>query len=218
MIFYRSNAKRDPGMKLNPVELALVNNPLRGWSLSRSLGWLHDAACAPPLARVLEVGCGQGDGVREIARWFRPASIHAFDVDEAQVSRARSRLADAAPPGTDVRLWTGDAEHIDAPDGAYDGVFEFMILHHVPDWRRALGEIHRVLRPGGHFLFEELSTEFFTDVPVLSPLVRRFTEHPWSTMFDFPTFRAALDDAAFRVTAVQSHWIAGWHHGVAVRA
>jgi ubiquinone/menaquinone biosynthesis C-methylase UbiE len=205
-------------MKLNPFELALVNNPLRGWSLRSTVGWLHDAACAPPVARVLEIGCGQGDGVPAIAHRFHPTAVHAFDVDPAQVARARERLAAFEAEGTDVRLWIGDAEAIDAPDAAYDAVFEFMIFHHVPDWRRAVGEVRRVLRPGGHFLFEELSREFFSDVPLLSPILRRFTAHPWSQMFDFPTFRAALDQAGLRVTALQSQWLPGWNRGVAVRA
>src|SRR5215471_10022096 len=166
-------------MKLNPFELALVNNPLRAWALRSTLGWLHDAACAPPVGRVLEIGCGQGDGIVEIAASFRPKAIHAFDLDEAQVARARARVPTVETKGTDVRLWTGDAEHLDAPDETYEAVFEFMIFHHVPGWRRAVAEVERVLRPGGYFLFEELSTEFFDDVPLVSPLLRWFTAHPW---------------------------------------
>jgi ubiquinone/menaquinone biosynthesis C-methylase UbiE len=204
-------------MKLNPFELALVNNPLRAWALRSTLGWLRDATCAPPVARVLEIGCGQGDGIVEIASSFHPQAIHAFDLDEAQVARARARVPAVETHGTDVRLWAGDAEHVDAPDATYDAVFEFMIFHHVPNWRRAVAEVQRVLRPGGYFLFEELSTEFFDDVPLLSPLLRRFTAHPWDTMFDFPTFRAALDDTGLHVTALHSQWLPGWHVGTAVR-
>ncbi len=205
-------------MKLNPFEKFFINNPVRAWSLGSTVGWLHDAACAPPVERVLEIGCGQGDGVSEIASWFHPKAMHAFDLDEKQVALARERLADFETDGVDLRLWTGDAEHIEAPDGTYDAVFEFTIFHHVPDWRRAIAEVHRVLKPGGHFLFEELSSEFFTDVPLLSPLLRRFTVHPWDTMFDFPSFRAALGASGFRLAALQSQRLPGWHLGVAVRS
>jgi ubiquinone/menaquinone biosynthesis C-methylase UbiE len=204
-------------VKLNPVEMVLVNNPLRTVALRSTVGWLHAAACAPPVDRVLEIGCGQGDGVGQISARFHPHAIDAFDLDEIQVARARDRLAGAATNGAAVRLWVGDAEHVEAADGSYDAVFEFTIFHHVPDWRRALAEVHRVLRPGGLFLFEELSTEFFSDMPVVSPLLRRFTVHPWDTMFDFPTFRRALRDAGLRVTALRSRLLPGWHQGVAVR-
>jgi ubiquinone/menaquinone biosynthesis C-methylase UbiE len=205
-------------VKLNPIELALVNNAVRNFFLRGTVGWLHDAACAPPLARVLEVGCGQGEGVREVLRRFHPAAIDAFDLDEQQITRARARLADLSANGCAVRLWSGDAEAIDAADASYDGVFEFAILHHVPGWQRALGEIHRVLRPGGLFLFEELSREFFHDMPVVSDLLRRFTVHPWDTMFDFAAFRRGLADAGLQLTALRSRPLPGWHVGVAVRS
>src|SRR5438093_4103300 len=145
-------------MKLNPVELTLVNNPVRSYFLRDTVGWLHDTACAPLCERALEIGCGQGDGVREIARRFGPGAIDAFDLDAEQVARARPRIEGLDTP---VRLWVGDAERIEAADASYDAVFEFTIFHHVPDWRRAVAEVRRVLRPGGLFLFEELSREFF---------------------------------------------------------
>jgi ubiquinone/menaquinone biosynthesis C-methylase UbiE len=204
-------------VKLNPVELVLVNNPLRALLLRSTMSWLSDAACAPALDRVLEVGCGYGEGVREIAQRFRPRAIDAFDLDEKQVARARDRLSDLAEDGTQLRLWVGDAEGIQADDATYDAVVELAILHHVPDWRRALKEIHRVLRPGGLFLFEELSIEFFNDVPLMSGFLRRFTVHPWDTMFSFPVFRAALDDTGLDLRALRSHIVPGWHTGVAVR-
>lgn len=203
-------------MKLNPVELALVNNPLRDLLMRRSVGWLHDAACAPVLTHALEIGCGQGSGIREIVRRFRPRATDGFDLDERQVARARERLGGL--PGTELRLWVGDAEHIDKPDEQYDAVFEFAIFHHVPGWRRAIAEVRRVLRPGGVFCFEELSREFFDDIPLVSAFLRAFTVHPWETMFDFPAFRRALADEGLRLTALRSHVLPGRHWGVAVRA
>lgn len=200
-------------MKLNPFELALVNNPLRSAMLRATLGWLRDAACAPPLERVLEIGCGYGAGIEEIARRFHPRAIDAFDLDEQQVARARERR----PDGVALRLWAGDAEHIDAPDAHYDAVFEFTIFHHIPNWRRAVDEVRRVLRPGGLFLFEELSREYFHETPVLGALLRRFTVHPWEHMFDFPVFRGALAENGLRLVALRSRLFPGWHEGVAVR-
>ena len=204
-------------MKLNPVELALVNNPLRSLLLRATVSRLHDAACAPPLERVLEIGCGVGAGVEEILRRFRPGAIDAFDLDEAQVARARARLADRSRNGLELRLWVGDAERIDAEDGRYDAVFEFTIFHHIPNWRRAIAEVRRVLRPGGAFLFEELSREYFFDTAVLGALLRRFTVHPWESMFDFPAFRRALVEEGFELRALHSRFLPGWHEGVAVR-
>jgi ubiquinone/menaquinone biosynthesis C-methylase UbiE len=201
-------------VKLNPFERLLVNNPLRAVFMRGTMKWFWTAACAPSVERVLEIGCGQGDGVDEIVRRFGPRVVDAFDLDERQVARARERIR---VDGVPVRLWVGDAERIGVPDGTYDAVVELAILHHVPGWRHALAEVRRVLRPGGLFLFEELSTEFFFDVPVVSRLLRQFTLHPWDTMFDFRTFRQALTGAGLRVTALRERPVPGWHQGVAVR-
>jgi ubiquinone/menaquinone biosynthesis C-methylase UbiE len=205
-------------MKLNLVEKALVNNPVRGAMLRRSLRRLNEMAGAPALARVLEIGCGQGDGVRAIARVLAPQAIDAFDLDEAMVARARHRLAPLAASGVSLRLFTGDAERIDAPDGCYDAVVELTILHHVPDWRRALREIARVLRPGGYFLFEELSRELFYDSVFAVPL-RRLTVHPWDTMFNEAEFVAGIAAAGLRLTRWERAVpIIGWRLGVAIKA
>jgi ubiquinone/menaquinone biosynthesis C-methylase UbiE len=197
-------------MKLNVFEKVLVNNPLAHLALRATCRRLRQMAGGARFERVLEIGCGDGAGALAIAAAFEVGALDAFDVDEAQVALARERLR--ARDG--VRLWTGDAERIDAPGGAYDAVFEFKIFHHVPDWRRALAEVGRVLRPGGLFLFEELSREYF-DTPVIGTLLRRFTVHPWETMFTFPEFRAALDEAGFPALYVASGWMPGWHEGVA---
>ena len=53
-----------------------------------------------------------------------------------------------------MRLWVGDTEEIQADVAAYDTVFDFVIIHHVPAWRNALREAARVLKPGGRFYSE----------------------------------------------------------------
>ncbi len=203
-------------MKLNFVETVLVNNPLRGALLQASVHWLYEAACAPQLARVLEIGCGNGTGTAMIDRRFGPAAIDGFDLDELQVARARRRLAKLSQRRP-LRLWTGDALQLEAASGTYDGVFEFAIFHHIPQWQKALAEVHRVLRPGGYFLFEELSREFFYDTGLFGSLLRHTTVHPWDAMFDFPSFRQELATAGLRLIALRSHLVPGWNCGVAVR-
>lgn len=68
------------------------------------------------------------------------------------------RLADR--PGR-VRLAVGDATDLrmafDAADAAYDAAFDFAIIHHIPDWGSGLAEIARVRKPGGVFVFDEVT-------------------------------------------------------------
>lgn len=203
-------------MKLNFVETVLVNNPARAALLRATVHWLYEAACAPQLGRVLEIGCGNGSGLALIDRRFGPAALDGFDLDERQVARAERRLATQLGQRP-LRLWTGDALQLAAADGTYDGVFEFAIFHHIPQWRRALAEVRRVLRPGGYFLFEELSREFFHDTGLFGSFLRHTTVHPWAEMFDFPSFRRELAAAGLKLVALRAYAVPGWNCGVAVR-
>jgi len=159
-------------MKLNRVEKFLMNNPVRaavqrGYEarLMERFGGLLEGM------RVLEIGCGRGVGTEIIFRRFGAREVHAFDIDPDMVERARRRLR-AYPPGR-LRLFVGDAAAVDAADASYDAVVDFGIIHHVPGWQRAVAEVSRVLRPGGLFLFEEVTRQALSRW-----FYRTFLKHP----------------------------------------
>lgn len=142
-------------MKLNTVEKLTMNNPVRALlqrryeaAILERLGGLLDRG-----AHALEIGCGRGVGAGIVLDRFGAEHVDGFDLDERMVELARKRYEGDAR----VRLWVGDATRIDAADRTYDAVFDFGIVHHVPDWRAALAEVRRVLRPGGRFYFEEVT-------------------------------------------------------------
>jgi SAM-dependent methyltransferase len=95
----------------------------------------------PPGARILDVGCGSGRMLDELARW---GSVSGLDAEHAGVAAARSRGHE------DVRL--GVAEELPWPDGAFDLVTCLDVIEHTPDDGRTLAELRRVTRPGGHLL------------------------------------------------------------------
>ncbi|MGH9245984.1 MAG: class I SAM-dependent methyltransferase [Acidimicrobiales bacterium] len=180
-------------MKLNTVEKALMNNPVRAAlqrhyeaPLLRRLGGTVDGG------RVLEVGCGRGAGTQIILDRFGAGHVTAFDLDPDMVERARHRLARHIPQR--VALSVGDVTAIDATDGTYDAVFDFGIIHHVPDWRAALCEIRRVLKPDGRFLFEEVTRHALQRWSY-----RTFLEHPENDRFSGQEFVAACEQAGLRV-------------------
>lgn len=144
-------------MRLNRLEKALMNNPVRSLLQRR-----YEAPLLTRLGgrteglRVLEIGCGRGVGTGIIFSQFGAREVHAFDLDPEMVEQARRRLSGYS--SDQLKLSVGDATAISAEDESYDAVFEFGILHHVPRWQKAVSEIRRVLRTGGRFFFMEVTS------------------------------------------------------------
>ena len=97
-------------------------------------------------ACVLELGCGKAEKTRLLAATGRPRSIVALEVDDIQHQR-NLQIGDLPK----VHFRHGGAEAIPAADASVDIVLMFKSLHHVPlaGMDAALGEIARVLKPGG---------------------------------------------------------------------
>src|SRR4051812_13819879 len=202
----RATGQRRP-MELNRAEKLLMNNPVRaGLQRRYEVPLLVKLGGRTEGADVLEIGCGRGVGTRLILDVFGAAHVRAFDLDPDMVRRARERMADR--PGQ-VDLEVGDAERIDAPDDRYDAVFEFGILHHVPNWRAAVAEVHRVLKPGGRFYFEEVTSRGLEGWSS-----RTFLEHPTDDRFGSFVFvseleRVGLEVGDHAVTRFFDHFLIG---------
>jgi len=93
-------------------------------------------------ARVLEVGCGEGELSERIVRGLG-VELVALDQSERMVELARAR-------GVDARV--GDVQELPFEDGSFDVAVAAWMLYHVPDLDRAVGELARVLRPGGRLV------------------------------------------------------------------
>lgn len=168
---------------MNRVETALINSPPRRWLQRYEARALIGLGGRVPGGRAVELGCGSGWGTRLILDRFGAGQVDAVDLDPAMVQRARSRLARyghrvrvVEGSATDVRAaFAADGGPADAgATGTYDAVFDFAIIHHVPDWRTALDEVARLLAPGGRFFFDE----------VCAPALARYS---YRTLFDHPT-------------------------------
>lgn len=169
-------------MKLNAIEKTLMNNPLRAFlqryyeaNLLKRMGGDTEGL------RVLEIGCGRGVGTEIIFTHFGAREVHAFDLDPDMVTRAQQRLS-RLPPQL-LRLFVGDAAAIDEEDASFDAVFDFGIIHHVPEWQQAVSEVFRVLKPGGRFFFEEVTSHALARWSY-----RTFLKHPTKNRFSAHTF------------------------------
>lgn len=190
-------------MKLNRVEKALMNNPVRALVQRR-----YEAVLMERLGeriegqRVLEIGCGRGVGTEIIFERFGAREVDAFDLDPDMIAQARRRLS--AYSFDRLRLFVGDAAAIDAEDASYDAVFDFGIVHHVPDWQQAIKEISRVLRPGGRFFFEEVTKQALDRW-----FYRMFLDHPTTNRFTAEEFVTELECQAISVGSNQVEWFLG---------
>jgi ubiquinone/menaquinone biosynthesis C-methylase UbiE len=183
---------------MNSIEYWAMNNPLRGF--------VQRHYEAPRLRRllkgtagdILEIGCGQGTGARIIYDLFTPQRYVGIDLDPRMIRRA-IRRSGTLPNTTFLER---DVTSLEFPDATFDLVLDFGILHHVPDWRNALAEVHRMLRPGGEFLFEDLSAETW-ERGIGIPF-KRLADHPYDEMFTKQEFVNELKALGFDVETHES--------------
>ena len=104
------------------------------------------AACG----RILEIGFGTGINLRHY-----PASVQRIDAidPDADLARLAAPRIAAAPIAVDFHQL--GAEHLPFGADSFDTVVCTLTLCTIPDVEHALGEVRRVLRPGGQFLFLE---------------------------------------------------------------
>ena len=102
---------------------------------------------------VLEIGCGNGAMAAEALRKYPDVRLTATDFDESMVEVARRRLSEF---GSRAEVRQADATALPFPDGSFDVVLSFIMLHHVVQWERAFAEAARMLRPGGRLIGYDL--------------------------------------------------------------
>ena len=132
-------------MKLNWAERWVVNNPLRVFEQGIEIHRLKTMMLLKPGFTALEIGCGRGAGAKIILREFQPSRIYATDLDEEMIGKAKGYLSPADL--RQVSLFAADVYALPLKTATFDAVFGFGVLHHIPDWRSALAEVARVLKP-----------------------------------------------------------------------
>ena len=81
---------------------------------------------------------------------------------------------------------------------SFDAVFDFGSLHHLPDWRKAIEELKRVLVPGGQLILEDLSIESFSGFP--GRAYRPLMIHPYRQMYTVDQFVGHAKRCGFTIT------------------
>lgn len=127
-----------------------INNPWRVGYFKRLLA--QRLNMDPGGKRVLDIGCGGGLLAEEFAAMG--CSVTGLDPSSKSVEVAREH---AAQGGLAIDYRCGTGENLPFDDASFDIVCCCDVLEHIREWRLAVGEAARVLKPGGVFFFDTIN-------------------------------------------------------------
>lgn len=111
--------------------------------------WIMEHYHIQPGMRVLELGCGTGNMWHDAAKWLpKDASLTLTDFSAGMVKTAMANV----PALPNISFQQVDIQQIPFKDNSFDLVIANMMLYHVPDLKKGLSEVARVLRPEGRFI------------------------------------------------------------------
>lgn len=135
-------ARRPNGFfgRLFGFSMSRINRQANAWTLSQlALKKTDD---------VLEIGYGPGQAIQLLCAEVPEGRICGIDFSETMLQAATARNQDAIEAGL-VELRVGDAASLPYPDASFDKVFCVNVIYFWPKPQEQLGEILRVLKPGG---------------------------------------------------------------------
>jgi ubiquinone/menaquinone biosynthesis C-methylase UbiE len=153
-----NNEAAENEMRLGKTEFYAMNNPVRRfiqkyWEFRLFKHFLKKHKTNLSRKVIIDAGCGSGYSSKLIMDAFNPSELIAFDIMPEQIAIAQKRY-------TNITFKIGDLTQIKIPDGTADAVFIFGILHHIPEWRKALRNISGFLKQSGVFLVDEPKYRF----------------------------------------------------------
>lgn len=153
-----------------------MNNLARAWIQEHfELRKFLDIPNTAKDGQVLEIGCGNGFGATLITKYFFPKKIYGIDLDPKMIAKAQKRGL------KNTEFATGNATRLVFPGNSFDAIFDFGVIHHIPDWQICLKELHRVLKREGQMYIEDFSIDSFECG--LGRLVRPYLYHPYARMY-----------------------------------
>ena len=186
-------------MKMNKFESMLMTFDLgRQAYLKGIVKKLQEISQLSPNQKILEIGCGNGIGTRLIQEYFKPSEFIAteFDPELVEISQVKNK-------DTRIVVEAGDATSLRFQDNEFDAVIGLSVIHHIPNWKDCLDELHRLIKPNGLLIIKELSIETF-ETP-FGKIARRFVEHPYDSMLKKKEFIEYLEQRGFKVIVLMPH-------------
>ncbi|MBI4964145.1 MAG: bifunctional demethylmenaquinone methyltransferase/2-methoxy-6-polyprenyl-1,4-benzoquinol methylase UbiE [Desulfomonile tiedjei] len=154
----------------------------------------------------LDIGCGTGDIALEILKQCPESKVIGIDQSDGMLGVGRTKIRGAGLENA-ISLVLADVLDLRYEDNSFDGAITSFCIRNVTDRRRALNEIHRVVRPGGLLVILELTEPqglfmkpmFKLYAKVVMPLVTKLLSsvsayrYLADSMADFPSPQSVLD-------------------------
>ncbi|HEX4826094.1 MAG TPA: class I SAM-dependent methyltransferase [Candidatus Polarisedimenticolaceae bacterium] len=158
-----------------------------------------------PAFTILDVGCGGGRTVRTLAGMAPQGHVDGIDYSAASVATARTENAELIGNGR-VEIQSGTVSKLPFPDATFDLVTAVETHYYWPDLVRDLGEIRRVLKPGGTLVviaetFRGQTLSFLVAIPMKLLGAKYMT---------LERHRELLSQAGFEKIEIDHHKLKGW--------
>ena len=154
-----------------------------------------------PRARVLDVACGTGSSLRQLAAAHPDLKYFGLDLSPFYVDFARQRLKDVK----DLTVVNENAESLPFRDGYFDVVTSVYLFHELPRnaRRNVFGEMLRVLKPGGLLVIEDSAQ--VSEGSEVQIFLERFADdfhEPFYRDYLEEDLKTALENIGFAVESV----------------
>lgn len=145
--------------------------------------------------RILDLACGPGIVTAALAE--RAAAVVAFDATPEMLKKARERCEKAGL--TQVEFQQGDAENLTFADASFDGVVTRLAIHHFVNPGRVIGEMFRVLKPGGTMVIADVIVSEDEDEAALQNAIEIIRDPSHTRMLPESELRSLIRDAGFAI-------------------
>jgi len=154
----------------------------------------------------LDIGCGSGISALLINQYLNCEKVVGIDIDPGMVTAAQQYVSH--PPKWAQNIRTDNIEFLceDAtrptfPDCHFDAVFLFGVLHHIKGWKKAISEVHRMLKEGGTFSFveEPLLPDFLSPSGKAALYISRRYKRFGAVLVNAGELKSTLEKSAFSI-------------------
>lgn len=154
-------------MKISKLEKVYVNSKWQSEKNIKIAERLFSQIDLSNVKKLLEIGCGIGVVALYLADKYK-WNVTGIDLDPEQIERAKNDNIE----NEYLKFFEVDATKLPFENREFDMVLSFDVLHHIPNWDKALNEISRVLILKGFYILNDLAcsrltTKIFKNLSVL---------------------------------------------------